>query len=117
MGRRVAGMPVLELATVGHRSGEERRVLLSYVSTDSGPALAGTNGGAESDPAWAKNLRATPDARVRDGGRWRDVRARFLDGDEYEAAWERFTAANRAYTRYRKATDRHVPLIVLEPAA
>ena len=110
-------MPVLELVAIGHRSGQERSVLLSYVPTDSGPALAGTNGGAELDPAWAKNLRATPDARVREGGTWREVRARFLDGDEYEAVWERFTAANRVYAQYREATDRTVPLVVLEPAS
>jgi deazaflavin-dependent oxidoreductase (nitroreductase family) len=114
LGRRVLGMPVLELVTVGHRSGQQRRVLLSYVPTESGPALAGSNAGAQQDPAWARNLRARPEARVREAGEWRDVRARFLDGEEYQQVWELFAAASDAYPSYRQITGRPIPLVVLE---
>ena len=94
LGRRAVGMPILELVTTGHKSGNPRSILISYVQTPSGPAIAGTNAGVDYDPAWIRNLRADPAARVREKGEWREVHARFLDGDEWEEAWERFTAAD-----------------------
>lgn len=115
IGRRVLGMPVLELVTTGHKTGQERSILISYVPTPAGPALAGTNAGADHDPAWVRNLRAEPRAKVREGGDWRDVSARFLEGDEADEAWERFTD-HRGYGEYREMTDRAIPLVALEPS-
>lgn len=113
IGRRVLGMPVLELVTTGHKTGEERSILISYVETPAGPAVAGTNAGADHDPAWIRNLRAEPWAKVREAGEWRDVRARFLEGAEAEGAWARFTD-HRGYGEYREMTDRAIPLVALE---
>lgn len=113
IGRRVLGMPVLELVTTGHKTGEERSILISYVETPAGHAIAGTNAGADHDPAWIRNLRVEPRAKVREAGEWRDVRARFLEGAEAEEAWEQFTD-HRGYGEYRGMTDRAIPLVVLE---
>ena len=82
LGRKVVGMPVLELVTTGHKSGLERTILITYVDDERGPALIGTNAGRDSDPPWVKNLRANPEARARWSGRWRDVVAVELEGDE-----------------------------------
>lgn len=114
LGRRVLGMPVLELVTTGHRSGEPRSILISYLETDDGPAIAGTNAGADRDPAWVKNLHADPTARVREAGAWREVRARFLEGDEHAAVWERFLPID-GYADYAEVLTRPIPLVVLEP--
>lgn len=114
LGRRVLGMPVLELVTTGHRSGEPRSILISYLETEDGPAVAGTNAGADRDPAWVKNLRADPEARVREAGTWRDVRARFLDGEEHAEVWERFLPID-GYAGYAEILTRPIPIVVLEP--
>ena len=47
VGTKAIGMPVLELVTTGHVSGEPRSILISYVPMPTGPAIAGTNAGAE----------------------------------------------------------------------
>lgn len=113
LGRRVLGMPVLELETTGHKTGQPRRILISYVQTPDGPVLAGTNAGADHDPAWIRNLRATPKAWVREAGEWRDVRARFLEGEEASRAWELFLR-HEGYGDYEEMTGRQIPLVVLE---
>jgi deazaflavin-dependent oxidoreductase (nitroreductase family) len=116
LGRRALGMPVLELVTIGRRSGRERSILIGYVETPRGPALAGTNAGAPTDPAWIENLRASPEARTMTAGTWRDVRARFLEADEYDRVWDQFLKADDAYAGYESMLDRPIPLVVLEDA-
>jgi deazaflavin-dependent oxidoreductase (nitroreductase family) len=106
-------MPVLELVTTGHRSGESRSILISYVPMPTGPAIAGTNAGADRDPAWVKNLRAHPEARVRERGEWRQVRARFVEDEEWDAAWARF-CEHSGYGDYEKLLTRPIPIVVLE---
>lgn len=113
VGRRAAGLPVLELVTTGHKSGAPRSILVNYVATPTGPAIAGSNAGAPYDPAWAKNLRANPLARMRREGRWSEVRARFLEGEEWQQVWARFTE-HGGYAGYAEAAGRRIPLVVLE---
>ena len=114
LGGRVLGMSVLELVTRGHKSGQQRRVLLTYVSTDNGPALAGTNTGAGSYPAWIKNLRANPRARILVDGTWREVEAVWVEGEEHEALWERFLHADDGYAKYEDMLERPIPIVVLQ---
>lgn len=107
-------MPVLQLVTTGRKSGKPRSILISYVATPNGPALAGTNAGAEYDPAWVKNLQANPEARVLEAGEWRKVRAKFLEDREYDEVWKLFVEADDMYPGYQDLIDRQVPLVVLE---
>lgn len=116
LGSRVLGLPVLELVTTGHRSGLARSILINYVTTPSGPAVAGTNAGEPYDPAWVKNLRAEPRARIRKEGRWSEVRARFLEGVEWDRVWSGFTP-HGDYSRYAAVAHRPIPLIVLEESS
>jgi deazaflavin-dependent oxidoreductase (nitroreductase family) len=113
LGRRVAGMPVLELLTTGHQSGRPRSILITYVEQDGQPIVVGTNAGAQYDPAWAKNLRADPNCRVRRAGGCRDATAAFLDGPERERAWDAFVAASPAYAGYRTSAGRSIPVVSL----
>ncbi|MDX1691607.1 MAG: nitroreductase family deazaflavin-dependent oxidoreductase [Acidimicrobiia bacterium] len=115
LGRRVRGMPVLELVTVGRRSGEERQILITYVEDEAGPVVIGTNAGKDRDPAWVHNLRAEPRARARWDGRWRDVTAVELQGDERTRAWERAVSINDDYADYADGLSREIPVIRLEP--
>lgn len=116
LGRKAIGMPVLELVTTGWKSGEPRSILITYVDTSSGPAIAGTNAGAPHDPAWVRNLRADPRARVRHAGRWREVEARFAEGAEWQEIWDLFRVLP-GYPDYERIVARPIPLVVLEPAS
>ena len=88
LGRRVIGMPVVEVVTVGRKSGVERQILITYVDDGGYPTIIGTNAGRDTDPAWVLNLRARPRATARWGGRWHEVTAVELDGETWERAWK-----------------------------
>ena len=113
LGRRVDGMPVLRLVTTGHTSGRPRDVLLWYVDTKTGPVLAGTNAGADHDPAWIMNLRADPSATMTVEGVTTPVIAVFLDGEPHAAAWATLVAAHGGYRTYAEVLTRPVPIVRL----
>ncbi|MDJ0923745.1 MAG: nitroreductase/quinone reductase family protein [Acidimicrobiia bacterium] len=117
LGRKLLGMPVLELVTTGHKSGQERKILIFYVGSENAPLIVGTNGGAAYDPAWVKNLRANPEAQARWNGKWRDVYAVELTGNDHEEAWQTAVAASETYLVYEKTATRHVPIYRLDPAS
>ncbi len=114
LGRRVAGMPVLELVTIGHKSGQERQILISYVGDDDAPLVVGSNAGRDVDPAWVKNLRVNPRARMRLGGERREVQAVELAGSEHAAAWAQAVAASPAYADYAEALTRPIPIFRID---
>ena len=116
LGRTVIGMPVLELVTVGHKTGQKRQILITYVDNAGSPAIIGTNAGRDRDPAWVKNLRANPEARARWDGKWRDVTATELSGDDHQQAWNAAVKANEDYAEYSKTLTRPVPIMRLEGA-
>jgi deazaflavin-dependent oxidoreductase (nitroreductase family) len=114
LGRRVSGMPVLELVTIGRKSGLDRQVLITYVDDNGSPALIGTNAGKDVDPAWVMNLRANPNARARWDGKWHEVTAVELAGEDHERAWGKALAANSGFQTYKMQLTRPVPIIRLE---
>lgn len=105
------------LWTLGGRSGKVRKTPLVRVADDQGAyAVIGSMGGAPSHPQWVHNVRANPVARVQDGATVHDLTVREVDGDEKAAWWARATAVWPDYDAYQAATDRVIPLFVLEPA-
>ncbi len=114
LGRKVMGMPVVELVTIGRKSGEERQILITYVEHEGAPAIVGTNAGRDIDPAWVKNLRANPQARARWDGEWRQVTGVELTGDAYDQAWDTAVKMNSLYADYERDLTRPVPIIRLE---
>ena len=114
LGRKAIGMPVLELVTTGHKSGRERQILITYVGPEDAPLIVGTNAGRDVDPAWAKNLRANPQSRIRIGERWREVEAVELAASDHEAAWELAVSASSDYARYAESLTRPIPIFRLD---
>ncbi len=114
LGRKVGGLPVLELVTVGHKSGEERQILIWYFDDSGAPAIVGTNAGKDADPAWVKNLRANPRARARWNGTWHDVTAVELTGADRDRVWQQAVDAAGSYAAYAKVLTRPIPIIRLD---
>jgi F420H(2)-dependent quinone reductase len=113
LGRRAAGLPVLELITTGRRSGEPRSVLLNFVNHPDGWAVVASNAGASTPPAWWRNLEAHPEAVVMLTGERTVVRASALDGHERDQAWRAFVTANADYERYAAEAGREIPVVLL----
>ena len=96
----------------GRRSGKLRKFALIRVEHDGRYALVASKGGADDHPDWYLNLRDDPTVQVQDGPRPFVTTVRELDGEEYDAWWERAVAAFPRYAEYREATDRRIPVLV-----
>lgn len=105
------------LWTIGAKSGKVRKTPLVRVADEEGRyAVIGSQGGAPTHPQWVHNLRANPIARVHDGEKLVDVSAREAEGEEKREWWARAMRVWPEYDNYQAATDREIPLFVLEPA-
>jgi deazaflavin-dependent oxidoreductase (nitroreductase family) len=118
LGRRVGGMPVLELTTTGRKSGQPRSVMLtSPVQQGNAIVIVASRGGDDRHPAWFLNLRDRPEVEVAVAGKPKQaMRARIATPEERAVLWPRVTARYHGYGSYQKRTDREIPLVLLEPA-
>lgn len=115
VGSRVGNLKVLLLETTGNKSGQPRSVGLSHLEQDGRYFVVASYAGEERDPAWAKNLRALPKARVTVAGRSFPVVGRQLEGQERGAMFARFVEADAAYSVYTERTSREIPVFELRP--
>src|SRR6202167_2407749 len=106
------GMPVVELHTVGRKSGQPRSTMLTAPVIDGDRVvLVGSKGGDDRDPAWYRNLVAHPDIELTMAGRRRPMRARLASPPEKAELLHRVVAAYQGYRRYQRRTRRDTPLI------
>lgn len=117
IGYDAMGMPVVELTTIGRRSGEARSVLLTApIDLGGNLVVVASRGGDDRHPAWYLNLREHPAVEVSvRGGPRTPMRARILDPDERARLWPQITGKYSNYAGYQKRTQREIPLVVLEP--
>jgi deazaflavin-dependent oxidoreductase (nitroreductase family) len=117
IGWSAQNMPVLELTTVGRKSGQPRKVMLTSPYQE-GPVfvVVASRGGDDNHPAWFVNLRDKPDVEVRvQGGDTQWMRATIADPDERRRLWPLVTADHSNYAEYQTKTTREIPLVLLEP--
>jgi F420H(2)-dependent quinone reductase len=112
---RYRGGKILLLTTTGRKTGKKRTWPLLYLDNGDGFVVVGSNGGHDHDPAWCLNLRADPAATVEVAHREVAVRARFASGVERAEWWTRLVAANDGYADYERATEREIPVVLLDP--
>lgn len=108
----------LLLTTIGAVSGKQRTVVLPHFSAGDALCVVGSRGGMATDPYWARNLRANPQAWIRVNRKLRPVRAHFTKGEEREALWAPITERSPVYLEYqhRALKHREIPVIVLNDA-
>lgn len=118
VGWKAGVMPVVELTTIGRKSGQSRTVLLtSPVQEGDTVVVVASRGGDDVHPAWYLNLVADPNVTVRLGGAEpRAYVARVADADERARLWPLVTATHDGYAGYQRKTDRQIPLVLLDPA-
>jgi len=117
MGWQGGGMPVLELTTIGRKSGQPRAVMLtSPYQEGSTIVIVASRGGDDQHPAWFLNLRDNPDVEVAyKGGPKQKMRAHVADAEERARLWPLVTKDHRNYAGYQKKTQREIPLVLLTP--
>ncbi len=113
-----AKMPVLELTTIGRKSGLPRSVLLTAPWQDGDRmALIASAGGNDNHPAWFLNLLDNSAVTVRTADGTRKMNARITSGDERREIWNAAVSEFKHYAAYESKTDREIPVVVLEPVA
>ncbi|HEY8546347.1 MAG TPA: nitroreductase/quinone reductase family protein [Acidimicrobiales bacterium] len=120
LGWQTAGMPALELTTIGRRSGRPHTVMLtSPVQDDDGAiVIVASRGGDDRHPAWFLNLRDEPQVEVAfKGGPRQTMTATIADAETRARLWPKVVADQKRYAGYQRKTDREIPLVLLRPAA
>lgn len=106
--------PILLLTTKGRKSGEMRTTPLIFVANGANPAIIASKGGAPENPAWYDNLAADPHIRVQVKADVFDAVARTAEGAERTRLWDEAVKVWPQYADYQRATDRQIPVVVLE---
>jgi deazaflavin-dependent oxidoreductase (nitroreductase family) len=119
LGWATGKMPVLELTTIGRKSGQPRSVMLTApVREGATIVLVASRGGDDHHPAWFLNLRDHPAVEVSLKGQPRQaMTARVATADERARLWPKVIADHRNYAGYQSKTKREIPLVLLDPVA
>ncbi len=118
LGARAFGMPVVELHTVGRRSGRRYTTMLTAPVIDGERVvLVASKGGDDRDPDWFRNAMAHPEVELTMNGTRRAVRTRRASDEEKAELWPRVIASYKSYGNYQRRTSRNIPLVICEPSA
>ncbi|HCU96125.1 MAG TPA: nitroreductase family deazaflavin-dependent oxidoreductase [Actinobacteria bacterium] len=116
VGGSAFGLPVIELHTVGRKSGQPRTTMLTAPVVDGDRVvLVASKGGDDRAPDWYRNLVAQPEIELTMAGQRRPMRARTASAEEKAALWPRVVAAYKGYAGYQRRTRRDIPLVICEP--
>jgi len=108
------GVPTLLLRTTGRRSGRPVVLPLIYGRHGDDHVVVASKGGAPEHPAWYLNLVADPNVGVQVGTNVFAAEARVATDTERAALWPQMVGIWPAYEDYARATDREIPIVILE---
>ncbi|MEJ6513194.1 MAG: nitroreductase/quinone reductase family protein [Acidimicrobiia bacterium] len=108
-------MPVLELTTIGRKSGDPRSCLLTSPLQENGEiVIVASRGGDDHHPAWYLNLLETPQVQVSyKGAPHKIMTARTANSEERARMWPIVAGAYKGYAGYQEKTSREIPLVIL----
>lgn len=112
----LAGHPLLIMTSTGASSGLARRAILTYSRDGSDYIVAGTKGGAPTDPAWVANLRANPAVRIEVDNRSFTTAAEVItSGPERDRLWAQHVRDLPWFAPYPEQSGRVIPMVRLVP--
>ncbi|MGZ9220762.1 MAG: nitroreductase family deazaflavin-dependent oxidoreductase [Anaerolineales bacterium] len=109
------GLPILQLTTIGAKTGKLRTSPLVGLRDGNKIALIASSFGRAHNPGWYFNLKAHPECVVRFNGRTETFIARETDGDEREKYWQLALSYYAGYEKYQARVRRKIPVMLLEP--
>ena len=117
VGGNFEGAPLLLLHTTGAKSGLERVNPMMYQDLGDGRiAVFASAAGADSHPAWYRNVVAHPDVSAEVGTDTLSFRARTADVDERDPIWTKQKNDYPGFAEYEANTSRVIPVVILDPA-
>lgn len=112
------GEPVLFLTSTGAKTGVSRRRVLNFSRDGDAYVVAGTAGGAPTDPKWLANVRANPTVSVEADGRVFEGEASVAEGAsnaERMRLWKQHVATIPRFAGYPEQTGRAIPMVRITP--
>ncbi|MDH2415035.1 nitroreductase/quinone reductase family protein [Nocardioides sp. CER19] len=116
-GKKMMGMHLLVLHTVGAKSGQPRQTPVAWFpGPDGSRIIVASANGAIGNPAWYHNLATHPDqVAIEIDGQPTAVIPEQLHGAERAEAWAAVVAAAPRFGDYEHKTDRELPVVRLRP--
>lgn len=113
----LTGHPLLIMTSTGAKTGASRRAILTWSRDGGDYVVAGTAGGARSDPAWLPNVRANSNVSVEaEGHAPIEATASVVDdATERDRLWDQHVAALPHFAAYPEQTGRVIPMVRLTP--
>lgn len=108
------GAPMVLINHTGAKSGTVRTTPLMAQVRGDDLVIFASKAGAPDNPDWYHNLRANPTLTVEYGTETFTATARVAEGDEREELWTAQKTAWPQFQGYEDATDRVIPVVVLE---
>ena len=108
-------LPTLLLTTTGRTSGEPRSLPLIYGEHEGSYVIIASKGGMPDHPLWYRNLEANPACTLQVGAKKVEGTARVLEGDDRQKVWDMMVEIYAPYTDYMNATERTIPVVVIDP--
>lgn len=115
LGLWLTGLPVVNVNTIGAKSGLRRSVPLLGIPDGDKVILIASSWGRSSAPDWSYNLRANPEASLTAKGQTAEYVAREVFGEEKETCWRKAMALYAGFDGYKERAGREIPVFVLEP--
>ncbi len=108
---------MLQLRTVGRKTGQERSVILAYFEDGPDLIVVPMNGWAEPEPAWWLNLQSQPTAVVDLPDETREVKARVATPEERARLWRIASEGTWGSDMddYAAARGRETQIVILQP--
>jgi deazaflavin-dependent oxidoreductase (nitroreductase family) len=106
----MAGKNLMLLTTTGAKSGQPRTAIVTYSRDGDAYVVAGSKGGAPTDPHWFDNIRVNPDVTAEAEGKVFKARSTVAEGADRDRLWERHVARWPEFGEYPKKTDRIIPM-------
>ena len=114
-GGPLKGHPLLIMTSVGAKTGEPRRAILTWSRDGDAYVVAGTAGGSRTDPSWVRNILEDPTVTIETGNRSFAARATLVNSTERARLWDQHVAALPWFAAYPEQTGREIPMFRLTP--
>ncbi|MBI3747135.1 MAG: nitroreductase family deazaflavin-dependent oxidoreductase [Chloroflexi bacterium] len=110
----LAGHPLLLMTSTGAWSGLARRAILTYSRDGDAYVVAGTKGGAPTDPAWVANVRAHPVVRLEvDNESFAATADVVVEAPERDRLWQQHVHELPWFAPYAEQAGRVIPMVRL----
>ena len=110
-----SGLFFLVLTTIGRTSGQPKSTPLNFAQEGENFYVVGSLAGSATDPQWALNLRANPQAWVQVKDKKWEAKAELVGAEERATLWPRIRKAMPMWEVFQQRTDREFPIFRLTP--